>query len=268
MKRKNIFAKSVPLFGVVLSLILLNGCATNTAQNPQDPWEEWNRGTQGFNDNVDDFILKPVAEGYDYVTPDFVNTGISNFFSNLRDIGVTVNDLLQLKFMQGGMDAGRFLVNSTAGVGGLVDVASMINLPKHEEDFGQTLGYWGVPAGPYLVLPFWGPSSPRGTFGLVGDAAMNPLSYTLFVGGSLSTVASLSATGARGVETVDNRADLIKVEKIATEAAIDRYAYFRDAYMQRRRYLIYDGEVPEDQQYDFDVDIDFDDDMDDLEELE
>jgi phospholipid-binding lipoprotein MlaA len=125
-----------------------------------------------------------------------------------------------------------------------------------------------VPAGPYLVLPFFGPSSPRGTLGLVGDAAMNPLSYTLLVGGSLSTVASLSATGARAVETVDNRADLIKVEKIATEAAIDRYAFFRDAYLQRRRCLIYDGEVPEDQQYDFDVDIDFDDDLDDLEEVE
>jgi phospholipid-binding lipoprotein MlaA len=267
MKRKNIFAKSVPWFCMVLTIALLNGCAS-TAHNPQDPWEGWNRSTQSFNDNVDEHILEPVAEGYDYVTPSFVNTGVSNFFSNLKDIGVTVNDLLQLKFTQGGMDAGRFLVNSTAGVGGLIDVASMINLPKHDEDFGQTLGYWGVPAGPYLVLPFFGPSSPRGTLGLVGDAAMNPLSYTLLVGGSLSTVASLSATGARAVETVDNRADLIKVEKIATEAAIDRYAFFRDAYLQRRRYLIYDGEVPEDQQYDFDVDIDFDDDLDDLEEVE
>ena len=122
-----------------------------------------------------------------------------------------------------------------------------------------------MPSGPYLVLPLLGPSSPRGTLGLVGDAAMNPLSYSLFVGGSLSTAASLSATGARAVDTVDTRADLLKVEKIATEAAIDRYAYFRDAYKQRRRYLIYDGEVPEDEQYDFDVDINFDEELDELE---
>ena len=253
---------------MVFSIAILNGCASTAHNNPQDPWEGWNRSTQSFNDNVDDYILEPVAEGYDYVTPDFVNQGISNFFSNLKDIKVTVNDLLQLKFMQGGMDASRFLVNTTVGLGGLIDVATMIDLPKHNEDFGQTLGYWGVPSGPYLVLPFWGPSTPRGTFGLVADAAMHPLSYTIFVGGSLSTVASLSATGARGVDVVDNRAELLKVEKIATEAAVDRYSYFRDAYLQRRRYLIYDGEVPEEKQYDFDVDIDFDEDLEDLEDLE
>jgi phospholipid-binding lipoprotein MlaA len=265
MNKKNIFAKRISLFYMVLLIVMLNGCAS-IAHNPQDPWEEWNRGTQGFNDDVDAYIMKPVAEGYDYITPEFVSTSVSNFFSNLRDIGVTINDLLQLKFTQGSMDAGRFLVNTTAGIGGLIDVASMINLPKHDEDFGQTLGYWGVPSGPYLVLPFFGPSSPRGTLGLVGDAAMNPLSYTILVGGSLSTVASLSATGARGVETVDTRANLINVEKLATEAAIDRYAFFRDAYLQRRRHLIYDGEVPEDKQYDFDVDIDFDEDLDELED--
>jgi phospholipid-binding lipoprotein MlaA len=113
MKRKNIFAKSIPLFCMVFSIAILNGCAS-TANNPQDPWEGWNRSTQSFNDNVDEHILEPVAEGYDYVAPSFVNTGVSNFFSNLKDIGVTVNDLLQLKFIQGGMDAGRFLGNSTA----------------------------------------------------------------------------------------------------------------------------------------------------------
>lgn len=267
MKRKNIFAKRVSLFCMILSITILNGCAS-TAHNPQDPWEEWNRGTQGFNDNVDEYIMKPVAEGYEKITPDFVITGISNFFSNLSDIKVTINDLLQLKFKQGGMDAGRFLINTTAGLGGFIDVATMIDLPKHNEDFGQTLGYWGVPSGPYLVLPFWGPSSPRGTFGIVADAAMHPLTYTIFVGGSLSTVASLSSTGARSVDVVDNRADLLRVEKVATEAAIDRYAFFRDAYLQRRRYLIYDGEVPEDKQYDFDVDIDFDEGLEELEGAE
>ncbi len=122
MNKKNIFAKRISLFYMVLLIVMLNGCAS-IAHNPQDPWEEWNRGTQGFNDDVDAYIMKPVAEGYDYITPEFVSTSVSNFFSNLRDIGVTINDLLQLKFTQGSMDAGRFLVNTTAGIGGLIDVA-------------------------------------------------------------------------------------------------------------------------------------------------
>lgn len=150
----------------------------------------------------------------------------------------------------------------------MIDVVSLIDLPKHNEDFGQTLGYWGVPTGPYLVLPFLGPSSPRGVIGMVGEAAMNPLSYTILVGGSLATAASLSATGARALDVVDAREDLLKVEELATEAAIDRYTFFRDAYVQRRRYLIYDGEVPEENEYDIDVDINLDQEMEELESTE
>ncbi len=267
MKRTNVFPKLVFQLCLIIFAVVLSGCAS-TPKNPEDPWEDWNRGTQKFNDNVDDYVMKPVAKGYQYVTPEVVDESITNFFSNLKDIGVTVNDLLQLKFKQGGMDAGRFLVNSTVGVVGLIDVASMIDLPKHNEDFGQTLGVWGVPSGPYLVLPFIGPSSPRGAAGLVGDAVMHPLTYTFLVGGSLSTAASAAATGARSVEAVDKRADFLKVEKVATEAAIDRYAYFREAYKQRRKYLIYDGNVPEGKEYNFDVDIDIDDELDDLEKSE
>jgi len=132
-------------------------------KHPNDPLYPWNRGTQSFNDNVDKFVLKPLAQGYEYVTPEFVDQGVTNLFSNINDIGVTVNDMLQFKMLQSGMDMSRLLINTSVGVGGLVDVADMVDLPKHNEDFGQTLGYWGIPSGPYLVLPLFGPSSPRET---------------------------------------------------------------------------------------------------------
>lgn len=226
-------------------ILLATGCAsTNTPRNPVDPWEGWNRKVQTFNDNLDEYALKPVAKGYRWVMPSFADTAVSNFFSNIDDIGVTINSFLQGKFSQSGLDASRFLVNSTAGIGGLIDVSSMIDLPKHNEDFDQTLGVWGVPAGPSLVLPFFGPSSPRGVGGLIGDAAMDPTSY----------VGSYISTGLFVLNTVDTRADNLAMEKIANEAAIDRYVFFRDAYISRRKYLIYDGNPPDE------VDVlDFDD---------
>lgn len=226
---------------VVLGLALplyVTGCATttHTAPDPRDPWEGWNRSVQSFNDDLDDYVMKPVAKGYRWITPSFVDKGVSNFFSNLDDIGVTINDLLQGKFSQSGQDASRFLVNTTAGVAGLIDVASMIDLYKHKEDFDQTLGVWGMPTGPYLVLPFFGPSTSRGIGGLIGDAVMNPITYvgTPAVSGGLF---ALNAT--------DTRADYLGMEKVATEAAIDRYQFFRDSYFSQRRYLVLDGNVPE-----------------------
>jgi len=150
------------LMSSLVILTALGGCATTTTPkevaqeeiNQNDPWEGWNRGTYSFNDTIDKAVIKPVAKGYAWVTPDAVDTGVTNFFSNMNDIGVTINDLLQFKMAQGGMDASRFLINTTVGVVGIFDVAKMIDLPKHNEDFGQTLGYWGVPSGNYLVLPF------------------------------------------------------------------------------------------------------------------
>lgn len=217
-------------------LLLLSGCAT-TAKNPRDPWQGWNRGAQSFNDVLDDYAMKPLAKGYRFVTPSFVDRGVTNFFSNVDDIGVTLNDLLQWKWKQGGLDGGRFLVNTVAGIGGFIDVASMIDFPKHNEDFDQTLGAWGVPSGPYLVLPFFGPSSPRGTLGLIGDAAMNPVTY-------------IDSTGVRlglfGIKAIDTRADNLSTTEIADEAAVNRYEFYRDAYLQRRQYLVYDGVPPED----------------------
>ncbi|MDD2762011.1 MAG: VacJ family lipoprotein [Methylomonas sp.] len=229
---------------VIGMMAFLSGCATVKVPDPSDPWEGWNRSMQSFNDSLDEHLMKPVAKGYQWITPDFVDQGVTNFFSNIDDIGVSANDFLQGKFMQSTLDGARFLVNTTAGVAGLVDVGSMIDLPKHNEDFDQTLGVWGVPTGPYLVLPLFGPSSPRGVFGLVGDAAMNPLTYVGFCLNPEWLGAAVSMGGG-GLKVIDARADLLGMEKVATEAALDRYQFFRDAYLSNRNYLVNDGNVPE-----------------------
>ena len=221
--------------------IMLQACASMPNSAVNDPWEDWNRDVQAFNDHLDDYVMKPVAEAYRWITPDFVDRGITNFFSNIDDVGVVINDFLQVKFEQGGMDTGRFLVNTTAGVGGFVDVASMIDLPKHNEDFDQTLGVWGVPMGPYMVLPIFGPSSPRGIMGLIGDALLNPLTYFGFI----SDLTSAISGGLGAVNAIDTRAELLEAERIADEAAIDRYQFFRDAYLQQRENLLKDGNIEE-----------------------
>jgi len=220
------------LLGIAFSAV---GCANATKSDSRDPWEGWNRGVQSFNDKLDDYVMKPISEGYQWATPEFVDRGVTNFFSNVDDIAVVLNDLLQFKFAQTGMDTGRFLVNTTAGVGGLVDVASMIDLPKHNEDLDQTLGAWGVPSGPYLVLPFIGPSTPRGAVGLAGDTAANPINW-------VSPVVVPYGTGA--LKTTDMRADLLSSTKIVDEASVDRYEFIRNAYFQQRNYLIHDGNPP------------------------
>lgn len=241
--QKTIINARLFMSSLVISSVLA-GCSTTQEVNEKDPWEGWNRGTQEFNDDLDQAVIKPVAKGYLWITPKFVNDGITNFFSNLNDIGVTVNDLLQLKMLQGGMDASRFLVNTTVGVAGFIDVAKMIDLPKHNEDFGQTLGFWGVPTGNYLVVPFMGASSPREVAGAVGDALLNPLTYTFVFAGSGAAISAVN-TGAKSVDVTDTRADLIPTEKIVDEASVDRYSFIKNSYQQRREYLLHDGNVPE-----------------------
>lgn len=221
----------------------LSGCSTTpTKEESNDPWEGWNRDIHEFNQDFDDAILKPLAKGYQETVPNPVDESITNVFSNINDIGVTINDFLQFKFTQGGMDASRFLINTTAGLVGVFDVAKEIDLPKHDEDFGQTLGFWGVPSGNYLVLPFLGASSPRDTIGLIGDALLNPLTYVSFFGGFAANAATASATA---VDVTDTRSDLMQSEKIVNEASVDRYDFVKNAYVQRREYLIYDGNPPE-----------------------
>jgi len=238
---------NTPLLTNLVISMLLGGCASGT-----DPWKDWNHGAQSFNDSVDKHILKPLAQGYQWVTPEVVDEGVSNFFSNINDIGVTINDLLQFKILQSGLDASRLLVNTTVGVAGVMDVAQMIDLPKHREDFGQTLGFWGVPSGPYLVLPFWGASSPRDTIGLIGDALLNPLTYVSFIGG---TAAGAATAGSKVVDIADTRADAMTTEKVVEEASSEeeRYEFVKNAYQQRREYLINDGNTPEDDNFDVEV---------------
>ncbi len=247
---QNKFMLNSVLLGNLLLGGLLGGCASEPTQ-PKDEWEGWNRSVHGFNDSLDKAVLKPVAKGYREWVPELVDQGVSNFFGNITDIGVTINDFLQLKMLQGGMDLSRFLVNTTAGVGGLFDVAAKIDLPKHNEDFGQTLGFWGVPSGNYLVLPLVGPSSPRDAVGLLGDALMNPLTYISFGGGAAISAAT---TGAKALEVTDTRADLLTSEKIVDEASVDRYDFIKNAYLQNREYLVYDGNPPEQEDNDLSID--------------
>lgn len=217
---------------ILLSTGLL-GCATNGDR--RDPLEPLNRGIYKFNDVVDRTVLKPVATGYKEVTPDQVRTAVGNFFSNLDDALVLLNDLFQFKLEQAASDFSRLVWNTTAGIAGLIDVATPMELPKHNEDFGQTLGYWGIGNGPYLVLPLFGPSTLRDTVGLAVDSRFDPVWQHTPVDERNTAVA---------IHTVDGRSRLLDAEKVLDEAAIDRYVFLRDAYLQRRRGLVYDGNPP------------------------
>lgn len=221
-----------------------------------DPWQGFNRAVFEFNETLDQYVAKPVAQGYQAVTPQFVDTGISNFFSNLEDVLIIANDILQLKPIQALSDTGRFLVNSTIGLFGFFDVASHIGLEKHNEDLGQTLGYWGVGAGPYVMLPVLGPSNLRDAFGLAGDT-LSGLGYT-----SIAET-NVQAGGLWLLRNIDVRADLIASEGLVSG---ERYSFFRSFYLQRRAYLIADGMVEDefDEDDDFEEDDDFYDDDEEL----
>jgi len=219
-----------------MALSLLGGCATNG--DPRDPLEPLNRAVYSFNDGFDKVLAKPVAEAYRFVLPDFMRTGVSNFFSNLNDVIVMLNNLLQGKFTPAVSDFARLFVNTTVGVLGLFDVATELELPKHNEDFGQTLGYWGIGDGPYLVLPLLGPSSARDTVGWVGDFYAWPVTY---VDDDRTRYILI------GVRFISLRADLLEATRILETAALDPYEFVRDAYLQRRRNLVYDGKPPPDE---------------------
>ena len=211
----------------------LSGCAT-TADDPKDPYEGFNRAMFSVNEGLD-VVVKPIAQGYDAAAPLPAKVGIGNFFGNLWDVLTAVNNLLQGKGSEGMSDIGRVLVNSTIGIGGIFDVASEMGMDKHAEDFGQTLGKWGVDAGPYFYWPIIGPRTTRDTFGWVVDSYMDPLWY--FEGVPLRN-------SLVGLRFVDLRASLLPTDKIVDEAAFDKYTYIRDAYLQNRVSEINDGNSP------------------------
>ena len=239
---------------VALSLLgSLTACTGSPVKDARDPIENWNRDVQSFNENADKYVMEPVASAYRWAMPSFANEEVSNLFDNVGDIGVSVNDLLQLKFTQSGQDTSRFLVNTVAGLGGFIDVADMIGLPKHKEDFDQTLGFWGVSNEPYVVIPFLGPSSPRGIIGRLGDSAMNPVNYVGFGVMGLSTGATATAisSGSSALRGIDARADHLGAEKVLNEATEDRYNFVKNSFYQQRDYLVNDGsETNEDDFFD------------------
>jgi phospholipid-binding lipoprotein MlaA len=217
-----------------LACLALSGCAANG--DPRDPIEPVNRAIHSFNDAFDRAILKPVAQGYQAATPRIAQTGIRNFFSNLDDVTVFANDILQLKMEQSARDLLRFSFNSTFGLFGLLDIASEMGLKKHSEDFGQTLGRWGVSTGPYLVLPFVGPSNLRDMAGFSIDSRHTDRIR------NLDDVATRNP--ALALRLVSRRAELLGVKQAVDEAALDNYEFTRDFFLERRRGLVYDGNPP------------------------
>lgn len=212
----------------------LAGCAT-TAANPADPLEPLNRAMFGFNESVDNAVLKPVAKGYRQVVPPLMRTGVTNFFSNLEDLWISANNLMQGKVEYALGDLLRFTFNSSFGLLGVLDVASDMGLEKHNEDFGQTLGRWGMGSGPYLVLPFLGPSTIRDGAGLVADFRVDVVTHLDHV----PTRNALYAT-----RLVNGRSNLLDATNLLEGAALDKYTFVRDSWLQRRRSLVYDGNPP------------------------
>ena len=226
-------ARKVLLAGVIG---LLAGCATTGPASPKDPFEGFNRGVFEFNDVLDRYALKPIAQGYQAVVPETIRFIVGNVFANLGDVYTAFNQLLQGKPRFALTDMTRFVVNSTLGFAGAADVASAIGLERHNEDFGQTLGRWGVPSGPYLVLPFFGPSSLRDAPARYVDSFGNPVGY-------VSDIPVRNT--AYGLSVVDTRASLLKSERLLDGAALDKYSLIRDGWLQRRRSAVFDGDPPD-----------------------
>jgi len=237
-----------PRFVVIACLVALcSGCASTPGRTTNDDrWEGFNRGVYKFNDTVDRATLKPVAKGYRKITPRWFRTGVGNFFSNLSYPVTVVNQFLQGKPILGLQDAGRFLVNSTVGVGGLVDVATKVGLPANDEDFGQTLAVWGVNSGPYLTLPFFGPSTLRDAPSRAVDYFLGPLTY-------IDTIPWEGEWAMRGLDLVHTRSELLSLDP-TLQSTFDPYAFMRDAFIQQREYVIFDGNPPPEQLEDFEED--------------
>ena len=225
MNTFNSIKKSLSVMVLGVTVLLTQGCATGPNANPADPMEPLNRAVFNFNDGVDRAILQPVATAYDQVIPSPVKTGVRNFFGNIADVWSVANNLLQFKLKESLETFMRVSVNSTFGFGGVLDIGTEMNLPKNRQDFGQTLGVWGFDAGPYVVLPLLGPSSVRDTVGTVVDGSAD------LVNNLPNVPTRNSLTALRGV---DRRASLLGATNILDQAALDKYSFTRDLYLQRR----------------------------------
>ena len=220
-------------FFFVFLIAFLTACSslpTGTERSPADPWEPFNRSVFSFNEGLDDYVLKPITEGYRFVLPKLVREGISNFFSNYRDIYTALNNLLQGNIDLAFSDLMRVMVNTIFGLGGTIDMATPAGLEKHAADFGQTFGVWGVPSGPYVVLPFFGPSSVRDTFGTAADLESDYLFSFISNIGLRNTIT--------GIRIVNARNNYFEAGELVEGAAIDKYSFLRDSYIQRRQYQI------------------------------
>jgi len=234
------FMSKTRQFILLCMAAVLVGCASIPAgvePSPNDPWEPFNRSVFEFNEGLDKYLLKPVVAVYRFVLPEFVREGVYNFFSNYSDIYTALYNLLQGKPDYAFNDLMRVVVNTTMGLGGLIDLATPGGLEKHKEDWGQTLGVWGVPAGPYVVLPFFGPSNVRDTFGTAADLESDYL-FRLLPDVALRN----SITGLR---VVNARNTYYEAGDLLDGAAIDKYSFMRDAYIQRRAYQINEGREDE-----------------------
>jgi phospholipid-binding lipoprotein MlaA len=231
---KNSLVRQHCVVVLVLLTEIMAGCASTN--HPKDPFEHFNRTMFSVNEKLD-VVVKPIAQGYDAVVPAPLRTGVGNFFGNIADVWTGINNVLQGKITEGASDVGRVLVNSTLGIAGLIDVASSLGLEKHSEDFGQTLGKWGVGTGPYLYWPFLGPKNMRDTLGFAVDALVDPIPHIHDIPVRNTLM---------GVRVVDTRASLLPAEKVVEEAAFDKYDYIRDAYFQMRRSAVHDGNPPPD----------------------
>nr|WP_319528518.1 VacJ family lipoprotein [Pseudomonas laurentiana] len=213
---------------------LLLGPLAAQAATEEDPWESINRPIFRFNDTIDTYALKPLAQGYQAVTPQFLEDGIHNMFRNIGDVGNLANDVLQLKPRAAGVDTARLIVNTTFGIAGFFDVGTKMGLERNDEDFGQTLGYWGVSSGPYVVLPFLGPSNVRDAISKYPDTYTAPYRYMDHIPTRNTSI---------GVDVVDTRASLLSAEKMIRG---DKYTFIRNAYLQNREFKVKDGQVEDD----------------------
>ncbi|MPT16297.1 MAG: VacJ family lipoprotein [Pseudomonas sp.] len=228
-------ARWIARLGGLMALVGLSLLpAMSQAASEEDPWESFNRPIFRFNDTVDTYALKPIAQGYRAVTPQFLEDGVHNVFGNIGDVGNLANNLLQGKLHNAGVDTGRLIFNTTFGVLGFFDVAKHMGLRKNDEDFGQTLGVWGLNSGPYLVIPLLGPSTVRDATGRVPESFLTPYPY-------MDHVPTRNVT--RGVQVVDTRANLLQAERLVSG---DKYIFIRNAYLQSREFKVKDGQVEDD----------------------